>query len=467
MMFSATVAMLLMGVGAAIDFSNMSRAQNQLQAQVDAGVLAAALVEIERKKDGSALKEKETRIKAAHKVIEANGFDMSGVEPKLNLKESSVELTAEVKYKPAFGGILGINSVRLEAIAESGLPGQEGVDIVLVLDNTESMRVSGKMDALKDGAVKLIDAVETSGSDSKVGLVPFARYVRINDNARTASWFDMPAEYDTPRIWQQATHTGGTCSTETRTRIIDSVEETYQTEVCTGQTTTYEERTTVNESRWDGCVGTRMTPYSERDGNYTNRIPGLLNKVPKEVTGLSRDTNSYCPAEIMGLTDNYDSLRQRIQSMWTTDSTYIPIGLSWGERVLSPGEPYDNKPLAGGAENRKVLVLMTDGENTTEIRDDKQAEDEWRAPPYISIVPQGEEAVEANAATARMCESIKASGTEIYTIAFQVNDSKTKTMLEKCASGKKHALTADSNTALVKTFEKVASAVEADIRLMR
>lgn len=470
MMFAVSSIMLLTGIGAAVDFSNLSRAKSMLQAQVDAGVLAAATVEIDKKNNGLGLglgQDKKTREEAAKKVISANGFDLNGIEPVLTLNERSVELKAELDYKPSFGKILGIKKIRLEASAESGLPGADGVDIALVLDNTRSMEVEGKMTALKEGAIKLVEAIEESNSESKIGLVPFSRYVRVNDSARTATWFEMPVEYDTERTWDQATHTGGTCVMEPYTNEVDGVEISGQRENCTGQTTTYEEKSKTIESRWDGCVGTRLPPYSERDDAYSHKISGLLNTIPKEESGLNHDVNSYCPAEITAMTDDYGDLKKEINRMWTTDNTYLPSGLIWGQRVLSKGAPYDNSPKGGATENRKVMVLMTDGENTTEIVQDSVAESEYRAPPYISNAAADETSTIANAATTRICESAKTSGIEIYTIAFKVSDPTTKTLLKNCASSPDQALTADSNTALVKVFEKVAKSVEADIRLMR
>lgn len=467
MMFAVTTLMILTAIGAAVDYTNLTRAQAALQAQIDAGVLAAATVDVERRKNGTYKKEQKTRKEAAFEVIEANGYNLKGNKPILTIGERSVILQAELDYKPAFGGILGIDKIKLTASAESGLPGKEGVDIVLVLDNTRSMEVEGKMDALEDGAVKLVEAIESSNSATKVALVPFARYVRVNDSARTESWFQMPTEYDTPRTGQSSSTTGQTCTPRTYTANVDGVQVERETQDCTGGTTTYEDRSWTVKSRWDGCVGTRATPFAEKDGSYTNRIPGLLNKETREQTGLGWDVNAWCPAEIVPLTDDYENLKTKIRGMWTTDNTHIPTGLIWGQRVLSPGAPYDNSPEDGGLENRKVMVLMSDGNNTTEIMEDSDAQNNWTSPPYIGDVPDDETAINANASTARLCENLKSEGIEIYTIAFKVKDNQTKKLLRKCATRNKQAMTAESNDALIEQFESIATSLEADIRLMR
>ena len=471
MMFAATTLMLLTGIGAAIDYSNMTRTRTALQAQVDAAVLAAARIEIKPGNNGfgnavgNSKNDREIRLNAAHQVIEANGFDLSGIDPVLTLNTDTVELRAELDYKPFFAGILGVNTVRLTAEAESGLAGKELINIALVLDNTDSMGVNGKLDALKSGAIELVEAIEESGSGSKIGIVPFSRYVRVPDSAASESWLEVPAEYDTPRTSDEANYSGGTCHDVTKTRNRDGVEETYTSQECTGQTVTYQTEFSTVESRWEGCVGTRMTPFSEQDGSYVHKIPGLLNTVPKEVSGLTRDHRSYCPREIQALTDDYAALKNDINGLFATDNTYIPSGLIWGQRVLSPGLPFDNVQTDGAA--RQVIVLMTDGKNTTEIDESAGAAAKYDAPPYINSVGSSDIADAANKATARLCASIKDADIEIYTIAFQVADPATQLLLKNCASSIDHAVIATSNAQLVAEFKTIANRLEADIRLIR
>lgn len=471
MMFAIVLSMLLFLTGVAIDYTNISRLESQLQAQMDAGVLAAATTDVRGDVDTDFDEndpkggERKLRKEAAYGVVAANGYADSNPDPKMTLTDETVTLSAEIKYTPFFGKLLGRDEVTIFAQSESGLAGIQGVEIVLVLDNTDSMSVNGKMDALKTGATNLVKAIETSDSDSKIGVVPFARYVRVHDGAKSESWFQMPIEYDTERTFQQATHTGGTCVDVVKTRTKDGVEETYTTQECTGQTTTYEDATTTIESRWDGCVGTRMPPYSEEDGSYMHRVPGLLNRTPKEKSVLNWDRSTWCTAEIIPMTTDYKEVMDRISWLWPTDITYIPTGLIWGQRVLSPGAPYDNQNDTGA---KQIMILMTDGMNTAEIKSDAKDIAELDGPPYIDNVGDGTDGSPAgDAATLRLCNSIKASGVEIYTIAFQVTDSSTKTLLSNCATDSEKALTADNNDALIKQFETITQAIKDHVRLVR
>ena len=138
MMFAGGVLMLLISIGAAVDYSNISRQSSALQSQVDAAVLAAATVEIETDRNGNghangrSNNELEVREDAARKVIAANGFDLNGIDPVVTLNEHSVEVRAELHYKPFFGGILGVNNIRVAAESESGLPGAATLDLSLI-----------------------------------------------------------------------------------------------------------------------------------------------------------------------------------------------------------------------------------------------------------------------------------------------------------------------------------------------
>ena len=465
-MFSVSLVAIVVAAGVALDYGQMTKARDVLQSQVDAGVLAASSASMDDW-DISAKQEASKRKEIAIEVMSGNGFDLTGVEPNITLTKNNTVLgQAEVDYTLAFGGLLSKKSVRLSAESESGLGVIRSVHMALVLDNTLSMLPNGKMAALKTGSKNLINAIEASGSDSKVALVPFARYIRLRDEDYTASWLELPDEFDTEITWQQATHSGGTCQEETRTRIRDGQEEEYQTTVCTGQTTTYEEMSRTEESRFEGCVGTRLPPYSEVYGSYFEKMPGLLKKIPYQATGLNYNVTAYCPRKITPLTDDFDLLESEVNKLFGIDQTYLPTGLLWGQAVLSAGAPYDNAESDSNID--KILVLMTDGQNSAQIQTGQAAEDAYKAAPYIATSEnENEYSPEANLATARVCNNIKAEGIKIYTIAFQVVDIETKALLNACASDPSMAFTPETNDALIERFGHISASLKGNARLMR
>lgn len=475
-MFGIIVSLLVVGVAIAVDASAMHKVKEELQSNLD-GATLAAVIEVTRNgaNDGNnGSGNDENYYKAIiTKTLAANGYDLDSSLLNVVLESNSISVQTTKKYDLQFGGVINKSSVDVFAATKVALPSLgDSVEIALVLDNTESMNQNDKLTALRVGANNFIDAIEESNSGSKIAIVPFARYVDVGEDKRGQPWLEVPAEYDTDRTWQQATHTGGTCHIETQTRFVDGFEEMYDTEVCTGQTTTYEPMSKVIESRWEGCVGVRPNNMHMSEGPYTTaetRIPGLLHKRPREVTGLSNDVEAWCPRKITALTDDYDSLRIEIAELYGTDYTYIPIGLNWGRRILSPEAPFTETDIVNP--KRKIMVIMTDGKNSSLLDTSLEAQDELEAPPYVRKFSKSEQedgviAVQANADSAALCETIKDEGIELYTIAFQVNDSLTHNLLRSCASSAGHYYSSESNEALVQTFTDISDSLGTEIRLI-
>ena len=478
MMFGGGGAVVATGMAVALDISGMTSMRQKLQTNIDTATLSA-VIQVATDDSRSSDNADENSKKKAYEdavlaALSAHDFDLKGSTPVISIDGGALTVEAKIPYDYRFGGLINKKSSNINVLSKVSLPTSGApVEIALVLDNTDSMNPDGKLAALRVGANEFIDAIEVSGSGSKIALVPFARYVNVGEDKRGESWLDVPLEYDTDREWQQATHTGGTCADEQRTRWVDGFEETYTTNVCTGQTTTYETRTRVEESRWEGCVGVRSDELHMTDGPYTtasNRIPGLLNREPHQATGLGWDVDVFCPRQITGLTDDYDMLHIEIAELFGTDTTYIPLGLSWGRRVLSAEAPFSETDTVNP--KKKIMVLMTDGNNTSRLDTSAQAEGDYNAPPHIYQFSEQEqedgiEPVQANADTAALCEVIKDEGTELYTIAFQVTDPITLDLLQNCASTGRHYFNSTSNEALVETFAEISTGLGGDIRIMK
>ena len=476
-MFAIASLGLMIGVAAAIDIASMQKTKGELQNHLDTAALAAvAEFSLNEGYLGNQLSESERDEilrDIVTKTLAQNGYDLRGAVPKINIVDNVLNVSADIPSKMQFGNILNVGSSKIGASSQVGLPGevQEPLEIALVLDNTESMNFNGKMTALRQGARDFITAIEETNSESKIALVPFARYVDVGVDNRDAFWLNVPDEFDTPRIWDQATHTGGTCVMETRTRFNDGVEQEFEKDVCTGQTTTYEQMSTVIESRWIGCTGVRAGGLHLLDDSYNTeatRIQGLIHITPHEVLDGNWNEEAWCPDTVEPLTDNYDQLRLRIGDLYGTDRTYIPAGLIWGQRILSPKAPFTESRNTSSNPVRQVMILMSDGQNTAYLQDG----DNHESIPYVQDLNQqqqedGVAPPNTNEETATLCTSIKEEGIEIYTIAFQVEDAHTKNLLRKCASHPRNYINASSNQALISSFENISKSLEADIRLMR
>ena len=463
MMFGASVMVIITITAIATDMSSMVSSKSTLRSQMDSAALGAAV----KKSDN--LHNAEFNIEdAVRELLEGNGYDISKYGmPTVTDVNGVITLSALVPHKLTFGKLLGMETadIKIESLVVAS--GGEKVEVALVLDSTASMGHEGRIGALRIAGYDFIDTVRDSNTGTKIAIVPFNRYVRVDTSLAGASWLDVPDEYDTDRTWQQATHTCGYYTTEEQTEMRDGVEYTYDAEICHDRTTTYETQTNTFESRWEGCLGARSSGLHLVDGSYNlELVPGLLNKIPHERTDHNRDIESWCPHTIRPLTDDYDALRIDIQELYPTDSTYIPIGLSWAQRVLSGSEPFAAPASADPVQ--KVVVLMTDGNNTAFL--DEVPYNDTDNPdgiPYVGEVEHGVVATQANADTLILCNALNNEGTKIFTVAFRVPDTTTKGILRECASSPSNFFDADSNDMLKKSFNKIASSLESELRIMQ
>lgn len=181
---------------------------------------------------------------------------------------------------------------------------------------------------------------------------------------------------------------------------------------------------------WTGCVGSRNYPGNIQDGGYeTNPVPPL--------TGVT------CPAPLMPLTANKAAALAAVNAMTASGWTYIPSGVVWGWRMLSPQAPFSEGVTYQELENRagiKALIILTDGENT-------------RAPSYPAH--NSTSTALANSLLVSLCQAVKADGILVYSIAFDVDDSTIRGLLEDCATTPGHYFSADNSSELNAAFVEI------------
>ncbi|MDA8870427.1 pilus assembly protein TadG-related protein [Rhizobiaceae bacterium] len=192
--------------------------------------------------------------------------------------------------------------------------------------------------------------------------------------------------------------------------------------------------------------------------------------------------NALCDLpEITPLTASQKDLRKGIDKMEPTFYTNVAQGAVWGWRVLSSKAPYSEGRSETLRDNKKVMVLMTDGSNfyreipsrlgstINESEGDAygQAKNERIFEGYTDIAnPAQNASTYAKAIDKHLeqtCTNAKKDGIQIYSVAFDVaNGSSIKTLLETCASsvnGKQAYYDASDNAALLEAFEGIAESI--------
>jgi len=165
------------------------------------------------------------------------------------------------------------------------------------------------------------------------------------------------------------------------------------------------------------------------------------------------------------------SVKTTIDSFVATGNTNIPMGLVWGWHTLSPNAPFADGVAYGTPKVRKIIILMTDGENTT--TDSSNPNDStYSGLGYIWQNLLGMTSGSANSRADRMderlaalCTNIKAQNITLYVVRVEVS-SGTSSLLKTCASGNDKFYDVQNVSQLSATFDAIAGSID-DLRLAR
>jgi Flp pilus assembly protein TadG len=314
---------LLMAGGLSIDVMRTQTLKAQLQEVSDRAVLAAASVETSR-----------TPQEIVEAYFEAAGLleHLKSVETDAEFGSRKVTVTAGGRVGASFLRLLGYESFGTEVTA-SAAEAITSVEISLVLDISGSMN-SRKLADLKTAATEFVTTVYTSSAEngSTISLVPYA--TQVSAGPELLAQFDVSDE-----------HTYSHC--------VDFDAPDFET------------------------VAIPTVSQLQRTGHFDPFSPYWYGP-EAEMFVCRRDAS----AEILPFSGDVDALVQRIDALTADGNTSIDIGVKWGAALLDPAmrpavsglidagvvspvfsdRPYDYADAPG----MKVLVLMTDGMNTTQ-----------------------------------------------------------------------------------------------------
>ncbi len=438
-------------MGGVVDYTYYLKTKAEVQSALDNGLLGAVAsveytpsLQTTSRELGTYREKLQERVsqwvKTSLKKWDPKRVSLSKVRVTLG-KDGEVNAWASATVNTTFLRLLTINKMNLQVYAQAKREFAGATEVVLVLDNTGSMQGS-KLAELKRASKQFIDVLNQEVTKSrgqatfKVGIVPFTQYVNVGTQYRNASWINVPADrivrrhscwWSRPCLrygyrkrcwWTGGGDRGG------RRRIICG-----RVRYCRQYGPRYRRCSTwYRRSYWKGCVGSRGYPRNLTDSQYKlERVPGVLS--------YSRSWRyNYCPSAritpLMKLNrTGVRLLKRQIDRMNASGSTYIPAGLAWGMRVLSPQQPFSQGARYDEvAKNnvQKVIVLMTDGQNTV-------------SPTYPEH--DGYNRTLSDRLTRELCKKIKAKNpatgkpyAEIITVSFDVHDPAVKDMLQDCAS---------------------------------
>ena len=381
-------------------------------------------------------------------------------------KVSGFRMTLTGTVDSLFLGLVGIPTlpVQVETVVERGT--METIELVLVLDNTWSMSASTggstkKIDALKSASHVLVNALMANPDSAvKLGVVPYGDYVNVGTHNRNAAWVDVPAD--------KVTVTPRSCKTiSTKTQCVaysewktctsnqDGVVTSYSCRSCTRNETVnitpYEQCTPASTTTdtWFGCVSSRKEGSHRLNDDVGKKYPGIISRYQYCLTPITplTATKATITAAINGLIVNIGGYKPE---------TYIPAGLMWGINVLSPTEPMTEAAPYGqnNTRPRKIMVLMTDGENTLRYN----ASSVRHTTPSSGTSGQTQLAA-TNSDTATLCNYAKGKKIEIYTVALAVSSDTARDLLKGCASEEDNYFDVRDTAALEEAFLGIAASI--------
>jgi Flp pilus assembly protein TadG len=214
-------------------------------------------------------------------------------------------------------------------------------------------------------------------------------------------------------------------------------------------------------------VRTWVYPYSERE------LQERMCKYTGNIATNKDGPNVDCPSsQILPLTDNLAQIKSRIGSMNAEGGTNIHQGVMWGFHALSPTDPLTEGNAYNSATS-KVMIVMTDGENTHAATNNMNGSWWYTAYGYpfnrrLGKVGDSTDQlqVEMDVRTAATCANAKAAGITIYTIGLSAPNQKTKDLLTRCASSAAKSYFPEDPSELHGVFKEIAEEL-ANLRLAR
>ena len=474
--------------------------RTQLQDAVDAATLAAARSTAMTERDidligdaalranlvlptGSALVRSDFTLTPANKVMASAEVTPGGIAPGL-WPHPNLTANADV-----------VRSV-------------DRLEVALVLDNTGSM-AGKKISTLKVAAKNLIDTLEAASLRSteptplRISLVPFSMTVRVQGTTQTNAYDpvshsgpDIPAWIDPQGVAHARLGVG--------LDIFDR------------QTDRFALLKQMNNTPWEGCVEARPRPYDIQDTAPVNGSPDTLftpffwPDEPDSAAGFYGYPNDYLPdgtnasswlireqnsgkyvsspaagfqagsgyqlgpnggcslQPMIRLTPAFVDLKSAIDGMIAVGDTNIPLGLMWGWHSLSPNAPLADGSAYGSEGVRKIIILMTDGENT--MGDPGSGAEQNRS--YYSglgYIWQGLLGIFGGSPTTRtqamnsrlstLCQNIKARDITLYTVRVEVKTG-ASAVLQACASSGDKYFDVQDVSQLNAAFEAIAGSID-------
>ena len=394
--FALTLVPLLMAAGMAVDYIRYATAKTDLQSALDAGALAAAA--------GFSLNNAQ-RVAAADQTFVKNltggSIGADAVTRSFKISPDGVTASASFELPTSLMQLAGFTNMPVDVRTVIDIGGSKKAEIALVLDYSGSMTemLGGQVKyiAMKNAAKNLVnDLAAANLKNVKIGLVPFSHHV----------WVTLPKQ---DVLGQSGSGT------------------------------------------WTGCTQDRQYPFNLTDDSPTSASGSKWGQ-PIAKVHASSGCGAYVPNHltVLPLTTDFAAVNSQLDAMLPYMWTHIALGAEFGFHLLSPNAPFGQAASYSDPNTRKVMVLLTDGEQTEPAF----------GPGTTRNVAQGQSNL------TEICTNAKAKGITIVTIAYNIDDTATVGRLRNCSSDPaKDFFDIGTDNNVASAFDQIKQQIVAQIRI--
>ena len=421
--FALMAVILMLAIGAAVDFGRWLHARDQTIDAVDAALLAGGRwLETNSTDNAGAIAAAQnlyTQNTASRLPVMSDNISFAVSSDGMSLTASG---TAYIKT--FFLQLAGIAKLPLisngqQPIAQAQLAvggnGGQNLEVAMMLDITGSM-AGQKIIDLQTSATDLVNILvwaDQSQYTSKVSIAPFTADILLPSTALNAA-------------------RGSNLPTSKKVNGT-----TYYLSGCVVERTGTQKYT-------DAAPATGQYVMGEYTSNYTT-----VNGTKKGVCTVQ--------STVLPLTSDKTALLNEINSLKAGGETAGHLGTAWAWYTLSPNWNSlwpSNAASAYGTQNtQKIAILMTDGDYNIQYSSSGIGVDNN----YVNSCPDAANGC-SGAQASSQCAAMKAAGITIYTVGFTIPSSDTTAinLLTQCASDPSKFYSAADGTQLQQAFRDIA-----------
>ncbi len=494
---------LMPAVAVGVDVARGMTGRNNLQDSLDAAALAVAHLPA-----GSS---QATITSTAQSWLNANLQNSGSLGPvtlTVTMGTQQVDLNAASTVTTSLGALGSFGGLsQLPVKAHSTVKwGLNHIELAMVLDNTGSMSDDNKLSSLQSAASSLVDTLSASATQSgdpnalKIGVVPFSMTVNVGSTYQTATWMSgaMPTAYGTDifsttgvnrfTLLKNMSTSWGGC-VESRPMPYDVQDTAPNASVPATLFVPFfapdePDDYSIQYSSYSGnydykngkyyynfynnylADGTTSTNFSTRQGNS-----GKYTSKPASGThpywGGAIGPNAGCQtAPLLRLTTTMSTVKTELNAMVAAGDTEIPLGMMWGWHLLSPSAPFADGAAYGAPNTIKIVVLVTDGQNTYGTGMNGNNNSAYTALGYVwqnristTAGDYSNPAAALNDRLTKVCANMKAAGVVVYTVPVEVTDTTIKSLLSGCASSSDKYIDVSSSSQLQAAFNNIAGSI--------